>query len=122
MSDVARKLVSCPEWRWLAGMLVLTPEQSWRMMREGIGCWAVPGGWYMPGPPPAGAIPDLSDWATVGCLLGMLPPGWSMIPEEDDERVVGWTIRVPLRWGSKEIGRGETLGEAVARALIAVWS
>jgi hypothetical protein len=69
-------------------------------------------------PPPAGAFPDLTDPATVGCLLAMLPPGWRAASEGTAHSV--W---LP---GATDTGEdwprfdGPTLGEAVARALLAV--
>jgi hypothetical protein len=58
-------------------------------------------------------LPDLGDPATVGCLLAMLPPNrWAVTPAIGG----GWTVET-----RGQVHGGPTLGEAVARALIAVW-
>ncbi len=110
MRGLARELVACPQWRWTPGMRPLhidgleylhgthIPEASQAEVLSSRWWW-----------------PDLTDWPTVGAMLGMLPPGcfiWG--PHEGRET---WAIHTDT--GAR--GRGSTLGEAVARALLASW-
>ena len=108
--DLARRAVACPHWRWMPGMR-----------------------WVAYRPPPLddvvnrigdlkmrlypGALPDLTDPATAGCLLERLVAadpgaGWAVSCGPD----VGW------RATSCDYDlSGATCGEALARALLVVW-
>jgi hypothetical protein len=112
--DLARRLVACPRWRWV-------PEKRWvqvraapldtiigriqdRRPRDGMDV-------------PNGAVPDLTDPATAGCLLAMLVAvdpgaGWGVSCGPD----VGWRATSCAHDLS-----GATCGEALARALLVVW-
>lgn len=69
--DIARRAVACRGWRWMPGMLAIE--------------WAAPGmsltggrpvrvddGWHEVGV----WLPDLSDPATLGCLLHLVREAW----------------------------------------------
>lgn len=140
MSDLARQLAAHPRWRWMPGMLALDSSLSLRVARacgdliEGTldnPGHVSPGALFV-----ADALPDLSDPATVGCLLAMLREAWT-----GDEP--GGTARFGLRDGGfvtfdgqgvdclarrntgmsgpfTEKHRGP-MGEALALALLAAW-
>jgi hypothetical protein len=64
--DLARSAVACDHWRWMPGMLWWTKAARGRLddfppeyMRH-----------------PANALPDLSDPATLGCLLALVREAW----------------------------------------------
>ncbi len=67
--DLGRRAVACPRWRWMRGMSTLPGTlEEW-------GCTLI-------GHPmettytDRGAIPDLSDPATLGCLLALVREAW----------------------------------------------
>ena len=53
--DLARRAIACPGWRWMPGMLTDCGERV-----------TDPGVCYL------GTLPDLTDPATVGCLLALV--------------------------------------------------
>ena len=62
MLALASRAVACPKWRWMPGMCWLTEDDLGRLddyQPE-----------YMVRPP--GALPDLTDPATVGCIVALL--------------------------------------------------
>ena len=65
LTDLARRAVACKGWRWVPGMrwamLRDAPLESYygRICDRGL-------------PPVSGAIPDLSDPATLGCMLALV--------------------------------------------------
>lgn len=66
------------------------------------------------------AVPDLSDPGTGGVLLGMLAEDGDGCVEVASPDEPGDTWVVCVRWDAPKI-EGESLGEACARALLAVW-
>lgn len=99
--DLARRLVACRRWRWMPGkrwvqvraapLDTIIGRIQDRRPRDGMDV-------------PNGAVPDLTDPATAGCLLAML----------------GRPTTLPAPWVS-DWHAGAPLGEAVARALLVVW-
>ena len=82
MTELAQRAVACKGWRWMPGMLTLPfhedddrslPEchPAWRVSRAGIAApWAHDPTW--------GALPDLSDPATLGCVLALVREAWDV--------------------------------------------
>jgi hypothetical protein len=65
LEELARRAVACKRWRWMPGMLAIMPED-----RDGC-IWTErvsDDEWR----PAMGSIPDLSDPATLGCLLALV--------------------------------------------------
>jgi len=70
MSDPARRAVACRHWRWMPGMLVRYGDgQVWYRLADGDG-YGLPFR-HVP-PDPRDAWPDLTDPATLGCLLALV--------------------------------------------------
>ena len=64
--DLARRAVECKQWRWLPGMLAIVPAAH----NGATGyCYRITEG---SGPVnSARAFPDLTDAATLGCMLAL---------------------------------------------------
>lgn len=71
MTDLAKRAVACKGWRWVPGMLTLpwrdefgdVSHPPWRLRTEN---------WMPFADGHRGAIPDLTDPATLGCLLALV--------------------------------------------------
>jgi len=63
MSDLAKRALACKGWRWLPGMVAGCGGRRVRSKRTGA-------------PPYRGALPDLTDPATRGCLLALVREAW----------------------------------------------
>jgi hypothetical protein len=64
----ARRALACPRWRWMAGMLGYFEHDGRRVRVTMPDAWAS-----------TTALPDLTDPATLGCLLALL--GHDLSPE-----------------------------------------
>lgn len=70
MEELAKRAVACKHWRWLPGMLV-TRDGAQSVRIHG----ARPARLIRKGQEVA-ALPDLTDPATVGCLLALVREAW----------------------------------------------
>jgi len=61
--ELAQRAAACPGWRWMPGMVAGCGGRRVRARRKG-------------GPPYRGALPDLEDPATLGCLLALVRSAW----------------------------------------------
>ncbi len=115
---LARRAVACKGWKWMPGMVMLWPSGVVR----GYWLWARPMivgddgavNWWEGDPPTehadgawqSKAIPDLSDAATVGCLLARVREAWGQ-PEMccGCSIAPGWGVYLALvreAWGQDE--------------------
>ena len=87
--DLARRAVACPVWRWLPGMLAKHPDfrdvrvsHVGRKRMHGACRYASPMGRVshavvaLPLPTSSDVLPDLTDPATLGCLLALVREAW----------------------------------------------
>lgn len=126
--DLARRLAAHPRFEWRPGMLALEDpslgnwqpgDYRWRIITGAPDLAAVTAEHdiheapYMPYAF-ARAVPDLTDAATGGVLLGMLGPGWSL-----DTNAASIELRGPCGKGGVYVG--DSLAEACARALLDQW-
>ena len=117
---LSRRAVACRGWRWMPGMLdddgctVCSASDDGYLLLASSEDSIV--GWW----PVAERLPDLSDAATLGCLLALVraawpdvivvPPYWEM--SGNDTPTCDWRVLVPGR----EI-TGATEAEALVAAL-----
>ena len=110
--DLAREVVALPGWRWLPGML--NGKDRTRYVGDESWAWSDPYRHHAQGI--AGDDwPDLTDPATAGCLLALLGPVWAVVPPGGCQEQ--WSIALSEEGA---VVRGDTLGEASARAAIAM--
>ena len=133
MIALGRRAVACKGWRWMPGMQ--TDSKFSRVVavdsETGVPCAAEQGAtnddchavWLDDVP----VLPDLTDPATLGCLLALVREAWGCAvitsPDydyDDDEarqgpNVVGWRAVETVRW--MPVGEGKTEAEALVAAL-----
>jgi len=110
---LARRAVACPRWRWMPGM---STHNGARVVRVDADQYAV--GWY-----PDGyldviakvATPDLTDPATLGCLLALVREAWIEPLARAEGYPDGWRVYVPRV--SRLVGLGPSEAEALVAAL-----
>lgn len=121
MIALARRAVACKGWRWMSGMRT---TDALRVIHDealfpGRPCVIREGGWVEPRPL-QDALPDLTDPATLGCLLALVREAWGMptgitVGYSSDEALwgVSWSGATHGGW----CGRGKTEAEALVVAL-----
>ena len=103
MTDLSKRAVGLKGWRWLPGMLALPPKAD-RCQRDSQMM--------------VGRLPDLTDPATLGCLLALVREAWGDEHLHNGRRIAGWGV-----WTSAStpipqcVGKGDTEAEALVAAL-----
>jgi hypothetical protein len=67
---LSRRIVACKGWRWMPGMRAVGRRNlpaAWFRLEESMP--SLTGEW-------SGALPDLTDPATLGCLLALVRAAW----------------------------------------------
>jgi hypothetical protein len=115
---LARRAVACKGWRWMPGMLTTC---DLRVVDGGdeyvVGHRSGPtrdgGGWY--DGEAAGLLPDLTDPATLGCLLALVREAWGLplLGVAFDHDAEEWIVR---SWNATILWQG--LGNTEAEALL----
>ena len=123
--DLARRVVACLRWRWMDGMRALDGDRKCGFrLTENSG---------LPGHPDPVVddswTPDLSDPATLGCLLALVREAWGPHAEtgwDGSEHESEWSVRlvdyterdgVWYLSGCRHIGVGATEAAALIAAL-----
>jgi hypothetical protein len=106
LEELARRAVACKRWRWMPGML---SEKGLRVHRRDDDGYVV--GYYanhefiaecVPG-----TLPDLSDPATLGCLLALVRKAWG------NEASVSLNISSFWAVGGAKIQEGKSAGQTI---------
>lgn len=109
LTELARRVVACPRWRWMPGMLVAGP--GWfdcARLCDVDPASGLPDLWeyrgYVRGPCAAGrsantdrwdhtdAYPDLTDPATLGCLTALVREAWGDPEAHLALGAAGWVL------------------------------
>jgi len=107
--ELAERAVACEGWRWMEGML---SADTGLRLDEMTDEWE-------------GAVPDLSDPATLGCLLALVRAAWA--DEGCAAVVASYTFELGYRWrvvgghhhGSGFMGMSQKHYQTEAEALVA---
>lgn len=86
VNALARYAVSCKGWQWLPGMRAIGRKrlpEAWFRVEEKLS--KLTGDW-------SEAIPDLSDPATVGCLLQLVREAWDDPEAHLALGAAGWVL------------------------------
>lgn len=107
MIDLSRRVILCKNWRWMPGMKDM---EGWRLYREVVGFtaqdkdgktvtgWdAIGGEWEYHQVAHFPKLPDLSDPATLGCLLILVREAWkdltaSTAATKESDGKMGWVM------------------------------
>lgn len=82
-NELAKRAVACKHWRWMPGMLIddgtrLSVPLPDRMLST------------------LDVMPDLTDPATLGCLLALVREAWNDPHLYVGRRIVGWGVCRPM--------------------------
>ena len=101
--ELAQRAVACDHWRWMEGMKVsniFIPDQRAVEAVSGAPVIVFPGGERARLPPETGALPDLSDPATLGCLLHLVREAFDLFGVSThyvfDPPTMCWQVRNPV--------------------------
>ena len=127
VEELGRRAVACKHWRWMPGMLVRMGDRSLRCdvvdlgrpAKSGsktIGSIAIEEWEYLIGTEPT--VPDLSDPATLGCLLALVEEAYGAcdLNGRGHPSDLGFTHRV-YPYDHDACFEGKTRAEALVAAL-----
>jgi hypothetical protein len=114
-NELAKRAINCKGWRWMPGMRMLHPlmgpARVLRVTEQGVYVAkeeSLASGFRVKDD---GCLPDLTDPATLGCLLALVREAWGASDLHVGRRIAGWGV-----WTSESTRRWETLPLCVAKA------
>jgi hypothetical protein len=131
MIMLSQRVIACKKWKWLPGMQVIWPNGNLFRVGQTSG---INDGWDLPNYPSNGwgddypdrkkGLPDLTDPATLGCILFLVREHWGphaiTIANGFEEPQEVWSVHdgrfSEMNYGH-EISRGATEAEALIIAL-----
>lgn len=130
MSDLSKRVVACRHWRWMPGMLAKHP--NWRDYRvshvgrtgmHGACRYSSPVGGLsyavvaLPLPTSSDVLPDLTDPATLGCLLALVREAWGCRTAYFTHSHGSWLVMRRDPWSLPLCEPQDTEAEALIAAL-----
>jgi hypothetical protein len=120
LEALARRAVACPRWRWMQGMLIADNGAGVRFLWEDDrylhGMAAEASGLWMRMNKDRERLPDLTDPATLGCLLALVREAWGDPLAYTMAYYGRWTL-CSDRDEAIDPGDGATEAEALVAAL-----
>jgi hypothetical protein len=118
---LARRAVACSRWRWMPGMVTTYGQRIARVDADGYAVAHYRGGHLQM--PEAGALPNLTDPATLGCLLVLVRQthgAAAVVYLPRDGAIRCWRV-VTFAHGAEWLTPARLLGEGAteAEALVA---
>jgi len=114
LEELARRAVACKHWRWMPGMLLVTEAaNTFRLVELDFDAndrWE----WQGQHSPP---LPDLTDPATVGCLLDLVREAWGDPSVSIFRSALGQEWCVLIQKGGLQGFHAPTEAEALVAAL-----
>lgn len=113
MEGLAKRAVACRHWRWMPGMRLIADDLRTLRVCSHTSVVVEEAGWYHLTTLDIDHLPDLTDPATLGCLLALVREAWS------DPMLLVFPDAFPDRWTvvDLEIGHHRTEVEALVAAL-----
>ncbi len=115
-NDLSKRAVACKHFRWMPGMRAIVPKNLPM-------AWGTTRACRIPHSVHPTMVPDLTDPATLGCLLALVREAWGdetvcTAATREADGVRGWVMDawVPLS-PANEIGPYPTEGEVLVAAL-----
>ena len=111
-NDLSKRAVACKHFRWMPGMRAIVPKNLPM-------AWGTTRACRIPHSVHPTMVPDLTDPATLGCLLALVREAWGDEPGiHARRRGVGiWAVYADPWLKRKPLGRGGTEAEALVAAL-----
>jgi hypothetical protein len=106
LEELARRAIACKRWRWMPGMLSAKGLRVHRRDDDGYVVGYYANHEYIAECVP-GTLPDLSDPATLGCLLALVRKAWG------DEASVSLNISSFWAVGGAKIQKGKSAGHTI---------
>ena len=129
MSDLAKRAIACKHWRWMPGMSATADGYfgSPVIVDVDYGDPCLPDSWayrgYLRGREnadrwPEDMTPDLTDPATLGCLLALVREAWGDPHLHVGRRIAGWGVWTSASTPMPQcVGKGDAEAEALVAAL-----